>query len=289
MAIIRVGTRNSPLALQQAQWVCTCITKKYPNYTTEIVPFITQGDREKNRSLATIGGKGLFTRELEQALRINRIDIAIHSLKDMPQEATDDLALRALSKRATPFDALLRPLDRRPIRTIGTSSPRRMAHLRLLYPNAQIVSLRGNVQTRMQKMENGVCDATVLAVAGLERLNLVGCIDRIFMLNEMIPAAGQGILAIQGRKEDEYAYLDAVHDEKSVLAYQAESAFLQTLQASCTSAVGAYCQQEGSKIAFYGMIEGKTLHSMKRTAWPSQASQLGQEVAMDLAKKVQDE
>lgn len=252
---IVIGSRASELAIRQSEWVRDRILTAYPNYEIEIVKMTSEGDRRADQSLALIGGKGLFTRELEAALREGRIDLAVHSLKDLPYPIAEDLPILAYTQRENAMDAWILPDNPRKIKRIGTSSPRRMVQLKQLYPAMEFVPLRGNVQTRLEKLNRGECDATVLAAAGLVRLGILSRANRIFSANEMIPAAGQGILAVQGRSEGEYGYLSVLNDRHSQDAYAAEAAFIQEMGAGCTAAVGAYAQiQSPKQLRLYTMV-----------------------------------
>lgn len=285
---ISIGTRKSKLAIYQSEWVRDRILEKYPDYEIKIIPLESEGDRRLDQSLAEIGGKGLFTQELEQALQEKRIDLAVHSLKDMPQPEKKALPIRALTKRENPMDAWIVRDTEKKIQTIGTSSLRRMRQLQEIYPRAHFVTLRGNIQTRLDKLDRGDCDATILAVAGLNRLFLQERIDRVFDPIEMVPAAGQGILAVQGRAEDSYDYLSAVNDLESCDAYEAEKAFIIELNANCTSAVGAYAEIKDQELIFYGMMtdcNGRVYRTVQQGA-RCDASEIGMQVAQKLSKQV---
>lgn len=287
---ISIGTRKSKLAIYQSEWVRDRILEKYPDYNIQIVSLDSEGDRRLDQSLAEIGGKGLFTQELEQALREKRIDLAVHSLKDMPQPEKKDLPIRALTKRENPLDALIVKDQSKRIQTIGTSSLRRMRQLQGMYPDAGFVTLRGNIQTRLDKLDRGDCDATILAVAGLNRLSLRERINHTFTPSEMVPAAGQGILAVQGRADDAYDYLSVVNDLESCDAYEAEKAFIIELNANCTSAVGAYAEIEDQKLIFYGMMtdhEGRVYRDIQHGA-RFDAAKIGQQTAQKLLKQTRD-
>lgn len=284
MKKIIIGSRSSALAIAQSEWVADRINDHMPHADISILTMTTEGDRRLDRSLADIGGKGLFTAELEAALRTGEIDIAVHSLKDMPQDVPEDLPIVALSSREDPRDALV--ISGGELKKIGSSSPRRKAQLKLLYPDAEIVPMRGNVQTRLRKLEEGVCDALVLAAAGLSRLKLSDKAELFFEVNEMIPAAGQGILAIQGRTGERYEYLSCIDDEISRIAYAAESAFIRELGASCTSPVGAHAVVDGECVTLYGMIENERVHIGEMSCGILNARELGCELAQKLLSEV---
>lgn len=251
---IRVGSRESKLAVVQSELVMGLIARAHPEIQLELVTMKTTGDRILDRPLDQVGGKGLFVKELDRALIDGRIDLSIHSLKDMPMEQPEGLPIVAYSKRADPRDVLVLPLGGRldPQKPIGCSSARRRLQLAALYPKMSVESVRGNVLTRLAKLESGYA-ALVLAYAGLSRLGLENRISRIFTTDEMIPAAGQGILAIQGRAGEDYGFLDCVDDADSRRAALAERAFVRTLDGGCSSPVAAYARPEGEKLLLTGL------------------------------------
>jgi hydroxymethylbilane synthase len=222
----------------------------------------TTGDKILNKTLDKIGGKGLFVKELDMALRDGRADITVHSLKDMPAEIPEDLPLIAFSKRANPFDVLVLPDGESEIdysKPIGCASSRRAIQLAEIYPGAEIKPVRGNVQTRLKKLDSGEYSALVLAAAGLERLGLENRISRRFTAEEMIPSAGQGIIAVQCKKENGFEFLADITDKSSLIVATAERAFIKKLDGGCTSPSAAYCTVEGDRIHLIGMneIDGK--------------------------------
>ena len=253
---IRMGSRDSALAVVQAQIVIDAIKETNPTIDFELVCFKTTGDRISDRSLDVIGGKGLFIKELEQALVDGDIDIAVHSYKDMPYEETRGLPVVALSKRESPFDALVLPkgIDRLDnSKPVGSSSLRRAIQFAKLYDVIEIKAVRGNVPTRLSKLDNGEYAALILAEAGLNRLSLQNRVSRVFTLDEMIPAASQGILAIQGRQGEDYSYLDAFHSRESEIVSKAERQFLKTLGGNCSSPVAVYAQLHNNELLLTGM------------------------------------
>lgn len=257
---IVIGSRASRLAMVQSEWVKQKLLNAFPGCTVTIDTVVTEGDRRLDRALADIGGKGLFTAELETKLRKGEIDLAVHSLKDVPQELPEDLPLLALTERETPFDALIVPKEvtqaNKKIERIGTSSPRRILQCKALFPEAECVLMRGNVNTRLKKLNAGECEALILAAAGLKRLGLEDCILRILTCDEMVPAAGQGILAIQGRANDKNQWTSVLENQNARCCYVAESAFIRALSANCTSPVGAYAYIEGNMLQLEGVMEG---------------------------------
>ena len=212
---IVIGSRGSRLAVIQSEMVRDFIREKKPGCQVEILTMKTTGDKILDRTLEKIGGKGLFVKELDKALRDGCSDLSVHSLKDMPMEVPEELPLLAFSRREDPRDVLVLPegvekWDR--TLPVGCSSQRRMLQLKELYPDVTFLPVRGNIQTRLQKLQSGAYGALILAAAGLKRLDLENRIYRYFEPDEIIPAAGQGILAVQGRKGEDYAFLKAYND-----------------------------------------------------------------------------
>ena len=253
---IKIGSRESKLAVIQSRMVMDAIARTVPEAELELVTMKTTGDRILDKTLDQIGGKGLFVKELDQALRDGRADFTVHSLKDMPMEVPEDLPLAAFSKRADPRDALVLPegvpeLD--PSKPIGCSSRRRQLQMKELFPNMDIRPVRGNVQTRLKKLRDGEFSALVLAAAGLKRLGLEGRISRYFEPEEMLPAAGQGILAVQTRQGVDTACLAGVHDPNAACCALAERAFVRALDGGCSSPVAAYAVVEGETLTLTGL------------------------------------
>ena len=252
--IVRIGSRESRLAIWQARYVKELIEQTHPDIKAEIVAMKTTGDKIRDRPLEQVGGKGLFVKELDLALMERRTDISVHSLKDMPMDIPRELPILAYSKREDPRDALLlrNGIQELP-RIIGTSSRRRGVQLSRLYPSCEFTGIRGNVQTRLRKLQEGYCDGTVLAAAGLKRLGMETRIDRIFEPEEMIPAAGQGILAIQGRTGEEYESLACIMDENSKTAALAERGFVRELDGGCSSPIAAYARVDKGHVCLTGL------------------------------------
>lgn len=245
--LIRIGTRSSALALWQAEHVASELKRLFPHVEVELVHHSTKGDRILEKPLAEIGGKGLFTEELEASMREGSVDIAVHSLKDMPTDLPEDLVIGAITRRETPCDALVSPkyktLDKLPEGAkVGTSSLRRQAQLLHIRPDLQISVLRGNVQTRLNKLETEGFDAIVLAEAGLKRLGLSHVITQVFTEDEIIPAVGQGALAIECRKDDQEILdmLAKLNDEATMWATRAERSFLRQLDGGCQVPMGVH-------------------------------------------------
>lgn len=252
---IRIGSRESRLAVVQSQIVIEAIRKAHPELELELVTMKTTGDKILHTSLDKVGGKGLFVKELDIALREGRIDLSVHSLKDMPMEIPEDLPLIGFSKRADPRDVLILKegfqIEEGGI--IGSSSKRRVLQLKKLYPNLQFEMIRGNVQTRLRKMEEQNYDGIVLALAGIKRLGLESIVTRVLTTEEMIPAAGQGILAIQGRKDFDYSFLDTFLNKESEIISTCERAFVTELNGGCSSPIAGYAQIQGNEIRLQGL------------------------------------
>ena len=253
---IKIGSRESALAVIQSRMVMDAIARTVPDAELELVTMKTTGDRILDKTLDQIGGKGLFVKELDQALRDGRADFTVHSLKDMPMEVPWDLPLAAFSRREDPRDVLVLPegvteLD--PEKPIGCSSRRRQLQLKALFPDMAIRPLRGNVQTRLKKLQDGEFSALVLAAAGLKRLHLEGRISRYFAPEEMLPAAGQGILAVQTRQGMDTACLAGIHDPNAACCALAERAFVRALDGGCSSPVAAYAVAEGETLTLTGL------------------------------------
>lgn len=282
---IRIGSRESTLAVIQSRIVMDAIAAAMPEAQLELVTMKTTGDRILNKPLDQIGGKGLFVRELDQALREEMVDFTVHSLKDMPMEVPEDLPLAAFSRRADPRDVLVLPegaaeLD--PHKPIGCASRRRQLQLKALFPGVEIRPVRGNVQTRLAKLQSGEFSALVLAAAGLKRLELEGRIHRYFSPEEMLPAAGQGILAVQTRQGMDTRCLSALHDPDAAYCALAERAFVRALDGGCSSPVAAYAITGETSLTLTGLYVSpdETLVRKGSLTGPvSDAEALGQALA----------
>lgn len=256
MKRIRVGSRESVLAVIQSEIVMDYIKENCPDMETELVTMKTTGDRILDRRLDKVGGKGLFVKELDHALLEDRTDLSVHSLKDMPMEVPEALPLIGFSERADPRDVLVLPEGTDKIdfsKPVGCASNRRRIQFQRLYPEAVFKPIRGNVQTRLRKVDSGEYSATILAAAGLKRLGLEHRISRYFSVNEMIPAAGQGVLAIQGRKGMDYRYLNGFFDKEARFTSQCERAFVTELHGGCSSPIAAYAKLSGGYIVLTGL------------------------------------
>lgn len=251
-----IGSRESRLAVIQSEMVKEYILSHNKDCEVELLTMKTTGDKILDRTLDKVGGKGLFVKELDKALLEKKSQLSVHSLKDMPMEVPEELPLLAFSKREDPRDVLVLPEGAEKLdssKPIGCSSLRRILQLKELYPDMNFDSVRGNVQTRLKKLDEGQYSALVLAAAGLKRLKLENRISRYFEPEEVLPAAGQGILAIQGRKDEDYSYLDGYNDEDSECAALAERAFVRYLDGGCSSPVAAHAKIEKDGITLTGL------------------------------------
>ena len=253
---LKIGSRESALAVRQAEIVKETLEKAAPGLHIEIVTMKTTGDKILHKSLEKIGGKGLFVKELDRALLDGTIDLSVHSLKDMPMEIPSELPVVAYTRREDPRDALIIKAGLPALkegRAIGSSSRRRSLQAGKLFPGCRFKNIRGNVQTRLFKLEHEDYEATILALAGLRRLGMEQCVSRIFSVDEMIPSAGQGILAVQARKGEKIPGIEAVDCFDSRLAAKAERSFVRYLDGGCTSPVAAYAETSGNEIRIRGL------------------------------------
>lgn len=253
---IVIGSRESHLAVLQTNIIMDLIKKHNNDIELELVTMKTTGDKILDRTLDKVGGKGLFVKELDRALIEGKVDLTIHSLKDMPMETPKDIPLVGFSKREDPRDVLILSngsleLDKN--KPIGTSSFRRSILLKDLYDDIEIDWIRGNLQTRLGKLDSGNFSAIVLAAAGIKRLGLENRISRYFSTDEMIPAAGQGVLAIQGRLGEDYSFLENVNSKESEITSICERSFVRALDGGCSSPVAAYAVINGNEIKLKGL------------------------------------
>lgn len=253
---LKIGSRESKLALAQTQIVVNSLQQTHPKITFEIVPIITTGDKILDKTLDKIGGKGLFVKELEEALRKDEIQLTIHSLKDMPVDLAEDLPILAVSPRENPFDVMVLPENAtklNPNLPIGTSSLRRSLQIKKLYPQMDIKPIRGNLITRLEKLENNQFSALILAYAGLKRLNLEHRAHKIFTLDEMIPSAGQGVLAVQGRKDFDLNFFRDFHHPETYQIALGERGFLRELGGGCSSPIACFGTAENGQFTLNGL------------------------------------
>lgn len=288
---IRFGSRESRLAVIQSRMVMDAVQAAEPRAELELVTMKTTGDKILDRTLDQIGGKGLFVKELDLALREGKVDFTVHSLKDMPMQTPEDLPLVAFSKRADPRDVLVLPegaaeMDRE--KPIGCSSRRRQLQLQKLYPGFDIQPIRGNVQTRLRKLDEGKYCALVLAAAGLKRLGLEHRIHRYFSTEEILPAAGQAILAVQARKETDSSVLKSFHDEDAACCARAERAFVRQLDGGCTSPVAAFAQVEGDGLTLTGLYVSPDETVVRRGILRGEKTN-AEKLGADLARRLKGE
>ena len=253
---VRIGSRESKLAVIQAEIVMDAIRKFDSSIELELVTMKTTGDKILDRNLDKVGGKGLFIKELERALLDEEIDLAVHSMKDVPMDLHEDLPILCVSAREDPRDALILPEGSTEIdfsKPIGCSSNRRMLQFAKLYPQAKFAPIRGNIQTRLRKLDSGEYGATIMAVSGLKRAGLSGRISRIFSPDEMLPAACQGVLAIQGRRGFDVSFLKDFSDTSAWQTAISERSFVRELDGGCTSPIAAYATICGSQLKLAGL------------------------------------
>ena len=285
-----IGTRQSKLALWQANYIAGELSRHYPDCAVELVKIVTSGDRILDVPLAKIGGKGLFTKEIEQAMLDKKIDLAVHSLKDMPTELPEGLTLAAITERAHAGDAFVSnkyaSLAALPAgAVVGTSSLRRRAQLLRVRPDLTIVDLRGNLDTRLAKLDRGEVDAIVLAVAGLVRLGWSERVTEILSPEACLPAVGQGALAIEAREDDAetLTMLSVLNDEKTRMAVTAERAFLGVMGGGCQVPVGVHAvmvDDETVKLkAIIASLDGKTTVEGCEEGPAAQAAVIGEKLA----------
>lgn len=246
---IIIGTRGSRLAMAQAEMVKICLEREYPQHRFEIKPVKTEGDRELEKPLSQMGGKGIFVREIEEQLLSGDIHIAVHSMKDLPVMLPEDLMLTRAWSREDARDALILRersgfADLPPGAVIGTGSVRRERQLAKMRPDIRVVGIRGNIDTRLRKMEQQGLDGIILAAAGLNRLGMSDRITHCFSYEEMIPAPGQGVLALEIRRDNKKLceMLDVLSDEESDFSARAERAFLAYCGGDCHMPIGAVCE-----------------------------------------------
>ena len=288
---IRIGSRESRLAVIQSEMVMDYLEKECPGDEITLVTMKTTGDKILDRTLDKIGGKGLFVKELDRALMDNRTDLSVHSLKDMPMEVPDELPLIAFSRREDPRDVLVLPEGSDTWDTslpLGCSSQRRILQLKELYPQVECKSVRGNVLTRLQKLDSGEYGALVLAAAGLKRLGLEHRISRYFEPEEIIPAAGQGILAVQGKKGEDYFYMKNFEDRDAAAAACCERAFVRYLDGGCSSPVAAHARVSGDHISLLGLYYDESTGTCRKGSLEGTVSE-AETLGICLAKQLKED
>jgi hydroxymethylbilane synthase len=295
--ILRIGTRGSPLALAQARAVRDRLAAAHgwPAEAVEVRSIRTSGDLIQDRPLAEAGGKGLFTKEIEQALIDGAIDVAVHSAKDMSTVLPDGLVIAACLEREDVRDAFISraaaSLQALPAgRVVGTSSLRRQAQVRRLRPDLTVVNFRGNVETRLRKLEQGLADATLLALAGLKRLGLANAATAILPVEEFLPAVGQGTIAIEARGDDARVreLVAPIDHADTATALAAERAFLGVLDGSCRTPIAGHATVSGQSLQFRGMIlrpDGSETHETAASGARDDAAALGAEAGRELKRR----
>jgi hydroxymethylbilane synthase len=290
--LIRIATRQSPLALWQAQHVAERLELTFPDVKTELVKMTTRGDKILDAPLAKVGGKGLFVKELEQGLLEGSADIAVHSMKDVPVDFPVGLHLAAILTREDPTDAFVSnqyssfkelPEDAK----IGTSSLRRQCQIMEKFPGAQILSLRGNVNTRLAKLDAGDFDAIILATAGLKRLGMAKRITESLDTNVSLPAIGQGAIGIECRVNDQETneLLSVLHDWETGLCVTAERAMNARLNGGCQVPIAGFAQRRGDRLFMRGLVgspDGRLLYRTEDSGSLEQAEAIGRGIAEEL-------
>lgn len=287
---LRIGSRESRLAVIQSEIVIEALQRLHPGLELELVTMKTTGDLILDKTLDRVGGKGLFVKELDRALLDRRVDLTVHSLKDMPMELHPELPLVAVSAREDPRDVLVLPVGTNRIdftKPLGCSSARRTLQLQKLYPGCRILPVRGNVLTRLERLDRGEFSALVLAYAGLKRLGLTHRVSRIFSIEEILPAAGQGILAVQSRQDFEPSFLEGFHDPDAACAARAERSFVRTLNGGCSSPVAAYAELEHGQLTLWGLLPGSgcSYRVSALSGNPEDAELLGIQLATRMKKE----
>jgi hydroxymethylbilane synthase len=258
---LRIGTRGSKLALTQSEWVKGKIETRHPDLQVELVSIKTTGDKILDSPLAKIGGKGLFVKEIEEGLLSKRIDLAVHSMKDVPAALPNGLILATFPEREDPRDAFLsakyRSLEQLPPGArVGTGSLRRSAQLLHIRPDLKLMPMRGNVDTRLRKLDAGEYEAIILAASGLKRLGLEDRIRQTLVVEQLLPAIGQGALGLEVRREDERTInrIKFLNHRETEITVKAERAFLKELEGGCQVPLGAFCRSENGQLYLEGMV-----------------------------------
>ena len=292
MKTLKIATRQSPLALWQAEHIRARLEAMHADLTVELVTFVTQGDKILDTPLAKIGGKGLFVKELEAALMDGRADLAVHSMKDVPMALPEGLSLAVICEREDPFDAFVSNhyasfTDLPQGAKVGTSSLRRKCQILKARPDLEIIDLRGNVGTRLSKLDDGQYDAIILASAGLKRLGLAERIRHTIQPDVSLPAVGQGALGLECRSQDQ-AVLDLIlplmHAETNVCV-RAERAFNAYLEGGCQVPIAGYATLQNGQLQIegrVGSVDGQTILKAVQFGAPEQAEMLGEELAKAL-------
>lgn len=294
-ARIRIGTRRSELAVAQAMEVKNRLLGAFPELTQnqiEIIKIQTTGDRIQDRHLAEIGGKGLFTKEIEEALFDSKVDIAVHSMKDMTDELPQGLVINCILEREDPRDAFIsdkaKSIEELPKgASIGTSSIRRQSQVLKIRPDLKIVPMRGNVGTRIKKLEMGEADSTILAVAGLKRIDMVDRIASIIDTGVILPAVAQGAIGVECLAGNEHILeiLKHINHDDSNICITAEREFLKALGGSCTTPIAGLAELKNDKLFFRGLVaspDGSTVYRVEREGKPEDAGKIGADAGKEV-------
>ncbi|WP_129596168.1 hydroxymethylbilane synthase [Anaerophilus nitritogenes] len=292
---IVIGSRASDLALKQTYWIVECLKEKYPDLEYEVVKIKTMGDQILDQTLSKIGGKGLFVKEIEAALLENKIDLAVHSMKDVPTQMIDELIIGAITDREDPRDVLITKNhikldDLKQGARIGTSSLRRAAQILAYRPDISIEPIRGNIKTRIEKIETMNLDGIILAAAGIIRMGWQDKITEYLSTQISTPAVGQGTLAIQIRKDDQWvqSIVKALNNEEVQMSVLAERSFMKKLNGGCHVPIGAFAKVDGEKIHMTTIVaneDGKKIIKLKNSCRKWDAEQLGVQMAQETLEK----
>jgi len=293
-----IGSRGSKLSLAYSSHVKNLLIKsnsQFDDNSIEIKIIKTSGDIFQNKRISDIGGKGVFCKQIEEELLESKIDLAVHSLKDLPTKMTDGLCVNAVVKRNDPRDAFLsyssKSFDElKPQSKIGTSSFRRHAQLNLLRNDLKILTMRGNIDTRIIKLKNKEYDAIVLSLAGIQMLNLINQVKEIFTIEQMLPAIGQGAIALQCKKDDKKTLniLKAINDKETYYCIQAERALLEAIGGDCDTAIGGLAKLSNDKISLKSELfsnDGKKKFEFQSSGHFREAKEIGYKVGEELLKK----
>ncbi len=296
--ILKIGTRGSKLALAQSRWVKERIEAQYSHIRVELVEIKTTGDKIIGSPLSKIGGKGLFVKEIEEALMEGQVDVAVHSMKDVPTELPEGLMISTFPEREDPHDALVslgdQPIDQVPKGSkVGTSSLRRAAQLLFVRPDLELAPLRGNIDTRLRKLKSGDLSAIVLAVSGLKRLGLTNRISQVIPYEHLLPAVGQGALALEVRTDNDETVemLRFMNHEPSEITIKAERAFLRELEGGCQVPIAAFAHLDGQGLVVEGLVaepDGSKLIRDDTSGEKGQAKELGITLARRLLNQGAD-
>ena len=296
--VFTIGSRGSKLSLAYSNYVKSLLIKsnsQFDDNLIEIKVIKTSGDIFQNKRISDIGGKGVFCKQIEEELLESKIDLAVHSLKDLPTKMTDGLCVRAVVKRNDPRDAFLSYSSNtfkelKPQSKIGTSSFRRHAQLKLLRNDLEILTMRGNIDTRITKLKNKEYDAIVLSLAGIKMLNLENQVKEVFNIEQMLPAIGQGTIALQCKKDDQktLTILKAINDKETYHCIQAERALLEAIGGDCDTAIGGLAKLSNDRISLKSQLfsnDGKKKFEFKSSGNFREAKEIGYKVGRELLKK----